>query len=198
MYSTAQQRTVSLGVSRAVFSPTKQTWRYAYIPTRMLAARTSFHHLYLRRYTSRFNHSFQVMAHGQTNWKPPSRLTDEPSLKVYNSLTRTKVRPFRACLTPLNSFSLSSEPAYPAGRKTYQVVQLRAYRVRCLSYGPCKVCSPCAPGTTRQRLSDSRNYVTQDVLRRILSDYFGYDIHFVMNITDIDDKVDIPSGAIFP
>jgi len=46
--------------------------------------------------------------------------------------------------------------------------------------------------------SDSRNYVTQDILRRILSDYFGYDIHFVMNITDIDDKVDIPSGAIFP
>ena len=34
-----------------------------------------------------------------------------------------------------------------------------------------------------------RNYVTQDVLRRIMSDYFGYDVHFVMNITDIDDKV---------
>ncbi len=34
-----------------------------------------------------------------------------------------------------------------------------------------------------------RNYVTQDILRRILSDYFGYDVHFVMNITDIDDKV---------
>jgi len=33
------------------------------------------------------------------------------------------------------------------------------------------------------------NYVTQDVLRRIMSDYFGYDVHFVMNITDIDDKV---------
>ena len=46
--------------------------------------------------------------------------------------------------------------------------------------------------------SDSRNYVTQDILRRILSDYFSYDIHFVMNITDIDDKVDIPSSAIFP
>ena len=38
-----------------------------------------------------------------------------------------------------------------------------------------------------------RNYVTQDILRRIMSDYFGYDVHFVMNITDIDDKVDIPS-----
>lgn len=34
-----------------------------------------------------------------------------------------------------------------------------------------------------------RNYVTQDILRRIVSDYFGYDVHFVMNITDIDDKV---------
>lgn len=34
-----------------------------------------------------------------------------------------------------------------------------------------------------------RNYVTQDILRRIMSDYFGYDVHFVMNVTDIDDKV---------
>ena len=33
--------------------------------------------------------------------------------------------------------------------------------------------------------------MTQDVLRRIMSDYFGYDVHFVMNITDIDDKVSI-------
>jgi hypothetical protein len=40
--------------------------------------------------------------------------------------------------------------------------------------------------------SSLRNYVTQDILRRIMSDYFGYDIHFVMNITDIDDKVGIP------
>lgn len=35
----------------------------------------------------------------------------------------------------------------------------------------------------------SRNYVTQDILRRIMTDYFGYDVHFVMNVTDIDDKV---------
>lgn len=31
--------------------------------------------------------------------------------------------------------------------------------------------------------------MTQDILRRIMTDYFGYDVHFVMNITDIDDKV---------
>ena len=35
--------------------------------------------------------------------------------------------------------------------------------------------------------------MTQDILRRIVSDYFGYDVHFVMNITDIDDKVLSPS-----
>ena len=38
-------------------------------------------------------------------------------------------------------------------------------------------------------LTVHRNYVTQDILRRIMSDYFGYDVHFVMNVTDIDDKV---------
>jgi len=35
----------------------------------------------------------------------------------------------------------------------------------------------------------SRNYLTQDIIRRILQNYFGYDVNFVMNITDIDDKV---------
>ncbi|KAI0305388.1 tRNA synthetases class I (C) catalytic domain-containing protein [Multifurca ochricompacta] len=38
-------------------------------------------------------------------------------------------------------------------------------------------------------MGHARNYVTQDILRRIMSDYFGYDVHFVMNITDIDDKI---------
>lgn len=38
-------------------------------------------------------------------------------------------------------------------------------------------------------IGHARNYVTNDILRRILQDYFHYDIHFVMNITDIDDKI---------
>ena len=37
--------------------------------------------------------------------------------------------------------------------------------------------------------ANGRNYLTQDIIRRILQDYFGYDVNFVMNITDIDDKV---------
>lgn len=45
------------------------------------------------------------------------------------------------------------------------------------------------PPTLRARRADDRNYLTQDIVRRILRDYFGYDVNFVMNITDIDDKV---------
>jgi hypothetical protein len=44
----------------------------------------------------------------------------------------------------------------------------------------------------------TRNYVTQDILRRIVSDYFGYDVHFVMNITDIEDKVRSRRRCITP
>lgn len=34
-----------------------------------------------------------------------------------------------------------------------------------------------------------RSYITFDILRRVLSDYFGYDVLYVLNITDIDDKI---------
>jgi cysteinyl-tRNA synthetase len=35
----------------------------------------------------------------------------------------------------------------------------------------------------------SRSYISFDILRRVLSDYFGYGVLYVMNITDIDDKI---------
>lgn len=38
-------------------------------------------------------------------------------------------------------------------------------------------------------LGHARNYVSTDIIRRILKDYFGFDLKFVMNITDVDDKV---------
>ena len=34
-----------------------------------------------------------------------------------------------------------------------------------------------------------RSYVSFDIMRRILRDYFGYDVFLQMNITDIDDKI---------
>ena len=38
-------------------------------------------------------------------------------------------------------------------------------------------------------LGHARNYVSTDIIRRILRDYFGFKVKFVMNITDVDDKV---------
>ena len=41
-------------------------------------------------------------------------------------------------------------------------------------------------------LGHARNYVTTDIIRRIMRDYFKFDVKFVMNVTDIDDKVPFP------
>lgn len=38
-------------------------------------------------------------------------------------------------------------------------------------------------------IGHARNYVTFDIIRRILEDYFNYDVTLIMNITDIDDKI---------
>lgn len=38
-------------------------------------------------------------------------------------------------------------------------------------------------------MGHARNYVSIDINRRILSDYFGYNVKFVQNVTDIDDKI---------
>ncbi|KAK9450843.1 tRNA synthetases class I (C) catalytic domain-containing protein [Limtongia smithiae] len=38
-------------------------------------------------------------------------------------------------------------------------------------------------------MGHARNYVATDISRRILRDYFGYDVFFVQNVTDIDDKI---------
>lgn len=35
----------------------------------------------------------------------------------------------------------------------------------------------------------ARTYLHFDILRRILSDFFGYDVMMVMNVTDVDDKI---------
>jgi cysteinyl-tRNA synthetase len=48
----------------------------------------------------------------------------------------------------------------------------------------------CGPTVYDQsHLGHARNYVSTDIIRRILRDYFGFHVKFVMNITDIDDKI---------
>lgn len=38
-------------------------------------------------------------------------------------------------------------------------------------------------------LGHARNYVSTDIIRRIMRDYFKFNVNFVMNITDVDDKI---------
>lgn len=38
-------------------------------------------------------------------------------------------------------------------------------------------------------IGHARNYVTFDIIRRVLEDYFGYNVTYVMNVTDVDDKI---------
>ncbi|XP_062405255.1 cysteine--tRNA ligase, cytoplasmic isoform X1 [Sardina pilchardus] len=38
-------------------------------------------------------------------------------------------------------------------------------------------------------MGHARSYISFDILRRILKDYFKYDVFYAMNITDIDDKI---------
>lgn len=42
-------------------------------------------------------------------------------------------------------------------------------------------------------LGHAKNYVSTDIIRRIMKDYFGFRVKFVMNTTDIDDKIIIQS-----
>ncbi|KAF8893454.1 tRNA synthetases class I (C) catalytic domain-containing protein [Infundibulicybe gibba] len=97
--------------------------------------------------------SASCMAVQQPPWTIPIRQVDEPVLKIYNSLTRTKTE-----FVPRNGRHVKW---YNCGPTVYDA----------------------------SHMGHARNYMTQDILRRILTDYFAYDIHFVMNITDIDDKI---------
>ncbi|XP_023315626.1 cysteine--tRNA ligase, cytoplasmic isoform X2 [Trichogramma pretiosum] len=38
-------------------------------------------------------------------------------------------------------------------------------------------------------MGHARSYISFDIMRRILQEYFNYDVLYVMNITDIDDKI---------
>ena len=93
-------------------------------------------------------------------WLPPRPMNDTTDfwkltypIKVYNSLTRTKV-PF----VPINPKRVLW---YSCGPTVYDV----------------------------SHMGHARTYLSQDIIIRILREYFGYNVIFVMNITDIDDKI---------
>ncbi|VDN57754.1 unnamed protein product [Dracunculus medinensis] len=66
-------------------------------------------------------------------------------------------------------------------RKKNLFVPINAKRVKWYICGPTVYDSA--------HMGHARAYLSFDILRRVMKDYFGYDIQFVMNITDIDDKI---------
>jgi cysteinyl-tRNA synthetase len=38
-------------------------------------------------------------------------------------------------------------------------------------------------------MGHARTYIGFDIIRRVLEEYFGYEVLCVMNITDVDDKI---------
>lgn len=89
----------------------------------------------------------------QPAWFKPTPKSEQPVLKIYNSLTRTKDE-----FIPLVPNHISW---YCCGPTVY----------------------------VHSHMGHARNYVSTDICRRILQDYFGYSINFVQNVTDIDDKI---------
>jgi cysteinyl-tRNA synthetase len=49
------------------------------------------------------------------------------------------------------------------------------------------ICGPTVGDSSH--LGHARNYVTFDIIRRIMGEYFGYNILYVMNVTDVDAKI---------
>lgn len=90
-----------------------------------------------------------------TFWIRPEtkKSADEPVLKLYNTLTHSKV----------------------------EFKPIKAHEVKWYSCGPTVY--------NVSHMGHARNYVTIDINRRILQDYFNYDVTFVQNVTDIDDKI---------
>ena len=105
----------------------------------------------------------------QPEWTRPTPQTKEPVLEVYNSMTRKK-----EVFTPVNGRRVDW---YNCGPTVYDSSHMGHARY------------VCSLKVKLRRGLMSRNYLTQDIIRRILQNYFGYDVNFVMNITDIDDKV---------
>ena len=66
-------------------------------------------------------------------------------------------------------------------RKKEEFVSMRNKRVTWYNCGPTVY--------DASHMGHARTYLTFDILRRVLADYFGYQIFYVMNITDIDDKI---------
>lgn len=110
--------------------------------------------------------------------------------KVQNAPTDYAAIQQRAWVAPTPSEPEPQLQVYNSLTRTKQpFVPMRARHVTWYNCGPTVY--------DASHMGHARNYVTQDIIRRIMRDYLGYDIQFVMNITDIDDKIIVRARQAF-
>ncbi|KAI8818285.1 tRNA synthetases class I (C) catalytic domain-containing protein [Fimicolochytrium jonesii] len=111
----------------------------------------------------------------QPQWHKPQG-SETPRLRVNNSMTKSKED-----FIPINGNKVGW---YCCGPTVYDFSHMG--HARCVALG-----SLWGYWETVLRRSpwEVPTYIAFDIIRRIMEDYFKYDVFYVMNITDIDDKI---------
>ncbi|KAI6171817.1 Cysteinyl-tRNA synthetase [Aphelenchoides besseyi] len=97
---------------------------------------------------------------------------------------------FLAMTVPeLDTLNINAKSSYPSKLKLYNSLTRSKDEFRPLNGNQVKayICGPTVYASAH--LGHARAYLSFDILRRVLSKYFNYDVLYVMNITDIDDKI---------
>ncbi|CAG8039776.1 unnamed protein product [Penicillium nalgiovense] len=127
-------------------------------------------------------------------------LSPRPSLLSFSFFTPSKQR-FLLSVTPFRSMSSRQQPPWrqPPSSPGAQLPPLKVWNSLTKSKTPFVPIDPagkkvvwyaCGPTVYDDaHLGHARNYVSTDIIRRIMRDYFKFDVNFVMNITDVDDKI---------
>eukprot|EP00873_Tetraselmis_striata_P043036 jgi/Tetstr1/463300/TSEL_008224.t1 len=133
-------------------------------------------------------------------WTKPDGGAPATRLRLYNSLRDEKVD-FVPAAGPdskqLRRDPLSPPPAchFPSCAACLSELHnrapdesgLRPSRRQPLPLPLWYICGPTVYDSAH--MGHARNYLTFDIIRRVLEDYFGYNILYVMNVTDVDDKI---------
>ena len=119
-----------------------------------------------------------------------------PCMKgILNLLCRGQYRLFRANMATLSR----QQPAWTRPANIDNLPPIHIYNSLTRSKTPFVPIDPsgrivnwyaCGPTVYDDaHLGHARNYITSDIIRRIFKDYFGFNVRYVMNITDVDDKI---------
>ena len=103
----------------------------------------------------------RVMAPTERPWQPPAGYSDAAATEASGILLYNSLVDEKKALVPLAGPHTRELTWYSCGPTVYDSAHL----------------------------GHSRNYINFDIIRRVLQDYFGYNITAVMNVTDVDDKI---------